>query len=105
MYAIQILDRKNDDRGLMPFETIIDAISGDCVAMDQVLNRYDNQMNYLSTCHIRCEEGYLIPMINMEIKDRLASRLIQGVTRFSIEKFESIQKTKFQHDRYPNELT
>ena len=44
-------------------------------------------------------------MINMEIKDRLASRLIQGVTRFSIEKFESIQKTKFQHDRYPNELT
>lgn len=85
MYAIQILDRKNDDRGLMPFETIIDAISGDCVAMDQVLNHYDNQMNFLSTCHIRNEEGFLIPIINMEIKDRLTSRLVQAITRFSRE--------------------
>lgn len=85
MYAIQILDRKNDDRGLMPFETIIDAISGDCVAMDQVLDHYDNQMNFLSTCHIRNEEGFLIPIINMEIKDRLTSRLVQAITRFSRE--------------------
>jgi hypothetical protein len=69
----------------MPFETIIDAISGDCVAMDQVLDHYDNQMNFLSTCHIRNEEGFLIPIINMEIKDRLTSRLVQAITRFSRE--------------------
>lgn len=79
-------------------------IIGDCVAMDQVLGHYDNQMNHLSICHIRSEEGYLIPMINMEVKDRLASRLIQGVTRLSVEKFESLQKSKFQYERSPNEL-
>lgn len=104
MYAIPILNRRNDERGLMPFKTIIDAINVDCVAMDQVLNHYDNQMKHLSIFHIRSEEGYLIPMINLEIKDRLASRLIQGVTRFSIEKFESHKKSKFQYERSPNKL-
>lgn len=85
MYGNPILNKSNDERGLIPFTTIINAINGDCIAMDQVLDHYDNQMNFLSTCHIRCEEGYLIPMINMEIKDRLTSRLVQAITRFSRE--------------------
>ena len=94
MYGNPILNKSNDERGLIPFTTIINAINGDCIAMDQVLDHYDNQMNFLSTCHIRNEEGFLIPTINMEIKDRLTSRLVQAITRFSIERFKSLPQSK-----------
>ena len=33
-----------------------------------------------------------------------AENLVQGVTRFSIEKFDSLQKSKFQYERSPNKL-
>ena len=87
MYAVPLLNTRNDERALLPFKTIINAIQGDSIAMDKVLDHYDEHMNYLSTCHIRSEEGFLIPIINMEIKHRLISRLIQAVTRFSIARF------------------
>lgn len=100
MYATPISKQRGHAIGLMPFNTIISAINGDCSAMDKVLEHYDNQMNYLSTCHIRSEEGFLIPIINMEIKDRLQSKLVYAVTRFSVERFEAFA----QHKRTRNTL-
>lgn len=100
MYATSISKQRGHAIGLMPFDTIISAINGDCSAMDQALEQYDNQMNYLSTCHIRSEEGFLIPIINMEIKDRLQSKLVYAVTRFSVERFEAFA----QHKRTRNTL-
>jgi len=85
--AIPRSNERNDERGLLPFKTIIKAINGDSLAMDQVLDHYDNHINYLSTCHIRSEQGHLIPIINMEVKDRLTSKLVQAVMRFRVERF------------------
>ncbi len=87
MNAIPRSNERNDERGLLPFKTIIKAINGDSLAMDQVLDHYDNHIIYLSTCHIRSEQGYLIPIINMEVKDRLTSKLVQAVMRFRVERF------------------
>ncbi len=75
----------NNERALPPFNTIIEAINGDSSAMEKLLAHYDKEICLLATCHVRSEEGYLIPMINMEIKDRLTSKLVQAVTKFRVE--------------------
>lgn len=88
MYVTPISKERVNDRGLLSYTMIIKAISGDPLAIDHITNHYDQLMDYLSTCHIRSEEGYLVPMINMEIKDRLTSKLVQAIMRFSIERFD-----------------
>jgi hypothetical protein len=73
-----------ESRGLLPFEVIELAIAGNPEAMDLVLQHYDQQIDYLSSRKFYDDDGNHYYGTDLEIKDRLKSRLIQAVLRFKI---------------------
>lgn len=72
----------DDERGLLPYPVIMAATRGDPEAMQLVVNHYESYIAYLSTRKFRDECGELYYGIDMDIRDRLRSKLIRAVLDF-----------------------
>lgn len=72
-------------RGLLPYETIVQAVAGNYDAMETVLAHFERQINFLSRRLFCDDDGNPFYGTDMDIKDRLTSKLMQAVILFKID--------------------
>lgn len=74
-----------DNSGLLPFDTIAAAISGDAEAVCAVVRHYDRYITRLSTQEQTDADGTRRKCVNPDLKNRLVARLITGILKFRLD--------------------
>ena len=77
-------DTKNNERGLLPYPTILAANKGEAEAMKMVVQHYGSYITSLSMRKLRDEHGNTYWGIDEDIRDRLQSKLMQSILAFKI---------------------
>lgn len=74
-------NRKND-KGLLPYEVIKKAKSGDPESIRIVVQHFDWYMDYCSKRPYRLYKNGYVYLKDQEIKDELALRLLEAIAKF-----------------------
>ncbi|API94069.1 helix-turn-helix domain-containing protein [Virgibacillus pantothenticus] len=75
---------KDNERGLLPYPIIIAASKGEPEAMKVVVLHYGSYITSLSMRKLRDEQGSTYWGIDEDTRDRLRSKLMQGILAFKI---------------------
>lgn len=72
-------------RGLLPYSIILAATKGDTGAMGIVLQHYRSHITILSMQKIRDEHGNIHLGIDVDLRERLQTKLIRAVLNFKAD--------------------
>lgn len=78
------ISTQNDERGLLPYQTILAANAGEAEAMHIVVQHYDSYIASLSMRKIQDEHGNTYWGLDVEMQGHLRSKLMQSVLAFKI---------------------
>lgn len=73
-----------DPQNLLPYAVIVAATSGNPEAVNTVLNHYSGMMTSLSTRKLYDEYGNAYYGVDVDVYDRLYSRLLRAILDFKV---------------------
>lgn len=73
-----------DSQNLLPYAVIVAATSGDPEAINTVLTHYSRMMTSLSTRKLYDDHGNAYYGVDVDVYDRLYSRLLQAILDFKV---------------------
>lgn len=75
---------ENNERGLLPYPIILAANKGEPEAIEVVVLHYGSYITSLSMRRLRDEHGNIFWGVDEDTRDRLRSKLMQGILAFKI---------------------